>query len=581
MNLTGLLERRRWALEAHRTSKARQTRAERILRGEWRTVWPDLSETENEPVVENVFLEAAEDKAATAASIFPTFDVPPRRGTRADRAERESQLSRRVFVSLTQESRLDALHVGFYMDWFVHGLPAAIVWKDWTDDTGFPYAIQLEPRTLYPISWNAKGQLDEALIIRRRRLVDLIHEYGVTNPGLLRLGSRNDGRISAMYEEIWWADKTSWAVGVAYERGMTDQDFLYRRPDEIGSDTTITEWLIEPRPHGLQGCPIVAQRAISADREIRGKLDAMLPPLKMAQALQLEVLLNVRRSMHAPPLVQNVENPEEWGPDAIMRGIRGPDEAVVAYPRPPTSFEAFTHIQDQLNSARGAGAFPQQRSGDPGASIASGQAVTMLQGSYNAQQAWAQQDMARFYTDLFGRLANLDEVQCGGYSKTIEGFDEGEAFSDTYDPAKFWKGDYRVKVGFHALGVDAHTNLLNMGAAHRLGWLSRRTAMRKSGLVQNALAEERDIALDKLFDVFTELLQFQAANGDTSTLGEFINLIDSDEETTRSAMVKLFAQKAEQTAAQPGQAPQLSPELMQMMSGAMGGQAMGGQMAAR
>lgn len=566
IRIDGLLDRRRWAIDANRSSKARQTRAERILRGEWRTVWPDLSETENEPVVENIFLEAAEDKAATAASITPTFDVPPRRGTRADRAEREAQLARRVFVTLTQESRLDALHVGFYMDWFVHGLPAAMVWKDWHDYSGFPYAVQIEPRTLYPISWNSKGELEEALIIRRRRLVDLIHEYGADNPGLQRLGSRPDGRLSNMYEEIWWADPSGWGIALAYEGGVTDGDFLYRRPEEVGGNT-VAEWLVEPSAHGLKGCPIVAQRAMSADREIRGKLDAMLPPLKIAQALSLETLLNVRRSLHAPPLIQNVENPEDWGPDAILRGNRGPDKAVVEYPRPPASFEAFQHIKDQLASARGAGAFPLQRSGDPGASIASGQAVTMLQGSYNAQQAWAQKDMASFYSLLFSRLANMDEVWCGGTDKMIDGFDEGEAFSDHYDPAKFWKGDYRVQVGFHALGVDAHTNLLNMGAAHRLGWLSRRSAMRKSGLVQNALAEERDIALDQMFDTFKALLDFKAQQGDDSDMAKFLDLIDTDKETVRSAMVKVMKQRAQVAAAQPQMAPppQLSPEVLSLV----------------
>ena len=584
ITLSGLQDRRHHALIANQNSKQRMTRAGRILRNEWRAVWPDLSTSETEPSVENVFLEAAEDKAATAASIPPTFDVPPRRGTRSDGAETNAQLSRRVFVTLAQNSRLDALAVGFYSDWFVYGLLAALVWKDWDDPQGMPYMEAVEPRHLYPISWTTKGELGEALIIRRRRFADLIRDYGPNNPALMSVHAR--GKIEKFYEEIWWADGDAWGIGLAFESGVSDGDFNYRRPSETGYTNMSIAWLVEPHTHRLNGCPIVAHKVFSPDREIRGKLDPMLAPLKTAHALNLEVMMNVRRSLHSPPLLQNVENPEDWGPDAIMKGVRGPDEAVVAFPRPPAAFEAFGHVKDQLDAARGAGAFPLQRSGDPGASIASGQAVSMLQGSYNAQQSWAQMDMARFYTDCFARLASMDEQWTDG-ERQIDGFDSGEAYADRYVPSEFWKGDYRVLVSFHALGVDSHTNLLNMGAAHRLGWLSARSAMEKSGLVPNALGEQREITLDKGVTIFEDgVLSAQAQAGDTAMLGEYIRLVDSDSETPRSAMQKVLKEAASAAAAAPaagppgaagpggpgaGPPPQVSPELLSLIQGGAGG----------
>ena len=567
IGISGLIERRSTGIDSNRNSKARQTRAYRILRDEWQTVWPDLTTTDGEPSVENVYLEAAEDKAANAAAILPTFDVPPRRGTRGDRAEREAQLARRVFITLTQQSRLDAHHVAFYLDWFVSGLTAAMPWKNWYQTGDAPYICRIEPRNLYPLSWGSRGELTEGLVIRRRRLPELVKEYGPSNPGLATLGAKLNGKFAQIYEEIWWADETHWGIAIGYEPGFSEGDFLYRKPNAAGYSQVQAEWLVAPHPHGLKGCPIVAQAAVAPDGEIRGKLDAMLPPLKTAHALQTEVMLNLRRSMHAPPLVQNVENEEDYGPDAILKGVRGPDEARIIYPRPPVDYAAFAQVDRSLFAARGAGAFPQQRSGEPGASIVSNIGISNLQGSYNAQQAWAQADMARFYEDLFGRLANFDEVSCGG-EREIDGFDEGEAYSDKYDPAKFWKDDYRVKVSFYAVGVNQAQHAMNMGAAARLGMMSTRTAMRKSGLVANPIAEETDMALEAAARSFFAILDFKAQNGDDKPLARYLELLDSDQETARSAMKKVMQEMQQQAATNPQMQPppQMSAEMMGLIA---------------
>jgi len=575
VNLGELRETRRVALDINRNSKWRMTRSDRILRGEWNKVWPDLSVTQSEPAVENVYLEAAEDKSATAASILPIFDVPPRRGTRLDRAERSGEQASRVFTTLAQNSRLDAHHVGFYLDWFVYGMPAAMAWKDWDDPQGMPYLERLAPRHVFPVSWNSKGQLAEGLLIRKQRFADIVREFGAGNPGLQQVATTMKGRIEPQYEVIWWANETHWSIALAHEELVTSGDADYIRPSEIGQTNVAVAWLKPPSEHRMNGCPILVSKAVSADGEIRGKLDAMLPPLKIAHGLQIELMLNLRRSMHAPPVVQNIENWQKFGPDVVMRGVRGPEKAVIDYPRPPIDFAAFTHIDEQLRAARNAGHFPQQRGGEPGASIASGEAVQLLQGGYNAQQSWAQTDMARFYTDAFGRLASLDEQwsyedpvnKLRPVERKIDGFDAGEAYTDDYTPAEFWKGDYRVLVSYPALGVDSHTNLLNLGAAHRLEWLPKRMAMQRSGMVPNAIAAEREMSLDKAVRLFEDgVLPAMVAQGSTAQLLEYVEMLDGDKETTRTAMQKILKGTEEQ-AAQSAEAPppQVTPELLSLV----------------
>ena len=301
MTLALLQDRRHHTLVSNQNSKQRMTRAGRILRNEWHKVWPDLSVTESEPSVENIYLEASEDKAATAASIPPNFTVPPRRGTRVDRAERDAQLARRVFVTLVQNSHIDEHLVDIYSDWFVHGLECGIAWKDWHDPTGRPFLEIVEPRHMYPISWSPRGDLREGMIIKRRRWADLVREYGPGNPGLMEVSGR--GQIENWYEEIIWADDKHWAVAVGHESGVTSGDFNYRRPTETGYNNMAVGWLRPPSAHKMSGCPIVVKKAFNSDREIHGKLDGMLPPLKMAHGLNMELWTNLKRNIHAPPLM--------------------------------------------------------------------------------------------------------------------------------------------------------------------------------------------------------------------------------------------------------------------------------------
>jgi len=570
LTLPNLQDTRHRAFERNRNSKARMTRASRVIREEWFKVWPDLTVEAGEPSIENVFTEAAEDKAASAAAIRPDFYVPPRSGTRNDLAERNAQKGRRIFMTLAQHSNLEGLQLQFYMDWYVYGLPSGIVWKDWNDPGAMPYVIAVDPQHLYPLRWNSKGELSEAMIIKRKPFTELVEEYGPHHPALRTVAGRDPKQF---YEEIIWATETMWAVAIARDAGMTDGDFNYRRPTAVGANRLSSAWLVAPHAHNLRGNPIVSLRVHSGDREIRGKLDGMLPNLKNAHEWQVEFNLNLRRHMHAPRLEQNIEPESEYGPDGVVRGVRGPDEAVLAYPRPPVDFATVDQVDRQIMSSRGAGHYPQQRGGDPGASIASGDAVQLLQGGFNSQMAWAQLDIARFYRMLFGRLANADEKWSTNQTRRIDGFDAGEAYEDKYNPRKFWDGDYRVWVSFHAIGVDTHTQLLNMGAAHRLGWLPSRDAMRRSGLVDNPLAAERQKGLEYGVTVFEQgILPALVQQGDFEAYLEYMDKLDSDQATPQAAVQQILSDMRDGAARQPEQAPppQVTPELLSLIGGGGG-----------
>jgi hypothetical protein len=85
---------REWGLFAHRDWKRRSWTSDLIARGEWSTVWDDLTQESSQALVENVYVEALEDKSASAATLIPQIIVAPALGTRKDRAETVAQTKR-------------------------------------------------------------------------------------------------------------------------------------------------------------------------------------------------------------------------------------------------------------------------------------------------------------------------------------------------------------------------------------------------------------------------------------------------------------------------------------------------------
>ncbi len=152
-------------------------------------------------------------------------------------------------------------------------------------------------------------------------------------------------------------------------------------------------WLSPLEEHGLSRCPVVEDKRPTHDGEYRGALDVMLPQLRVAQNLMARVLDDVEFQVAAPVIMEGIDNPEDWGPHAILESD-GSGTTKAEFVRQPINFEANQHIKEQLDSARRVGKFPQQRTGEAGASIVSAKGTQALMGSYNSEMAQAQRDSA-------------------------------------------------------------------------------------------------------------------------------------------------------------------------------------------
>ena len=100
LTLDELRQAREIAVHTHRRWKARINLSDNIAAGDWEIAWPDDAVEPSDPLVENIYSEALEDKVYTAGVVLPRLFVQPAAGTRSDRGERNAQKRRRAIMAM-------------------------------------------------------------------------------------------------------------------------------------------------------------------------------------------------------------------------------------------------------------------------------------------------------------------------------------------------------------------------------------------------------------------------------------------------------------------------------------------------
>ena len=560
VTLSDITEARDHALHIHRKWKQEIIVADLVANDQWHIMWPDKTVEESEPLVENIYSQALEDKTNAAGAMLPAMFTTPRRGTRKDRAEMNAQKRKRAMLSYWDRSAVRKNLKRFYRDWYHAGAAYGIPWTNWDADPAnrFPFFMLINPRTAYPLGHDSAGRLTTGMVMRQRRLTDLKADWGATHPALLAMLARREqsGAEVKFLEEIWWFDQSQWAVAVAdsvlpaYWQGSTFAP-------HVGSGTVETEWLTSPAAHGLQLCPMKEAARVSVDDVPRGALMDVIPNLRTAQNFMASLLNDLQMNIHAPVVLEGIQNTEEYGLGAVLIGD-GQGNASIKRDRPPVNFEAQQTIQNILDRTRNQAMEPAQRSGDAGASIVSAKGTNALMGSFNAELAASQFDIETLIAELTSATANFDEVWCPG-QKTILGIDDASRqFVETYDPATTFGGDYQVRVTYgDRTGLDDQNHLIRLATMRNLEAISLRTFMEKANITEDPLHEETDMAIEALTGMFlTQLLPQQVQAGDLTALQKFIDKIDTDKMSVRAAVMETIR---ESTSIAPGDGSEPGP----------------------
>jgi hypothetical protein len=589
-----LAERRDWAITYHQRWKAQIRLADGFDRGNWSMRWSDDSSEQTPPYVENIYSQSWQDKMATAGALVPELHVPHRQGTKLQQAESQAARRRRVYLSYLDRGRIRRNLRPVYGDWFHTGASFLMPWCGWQDQFGvntppaerLPYVLRTDPRQVYPIEWDDRDTLTHTLVIRRRRLLDLERQWGREHPTIARFRAKlGPGRDQHYLDEVYYFDTYCWAVGLLASMvppNMQGNEFV--PADALQGGDRISEFLLGPEPHYLPACPMVAAKRNTTDGRLEGALLDVIPTLATAHNFMGKLLDDADLNIYAPVVLDNIKNPLEYGPGAVLVGT-GSGPARIEHARAPVNFEATQVVNQLIDQARNQAFQPRQRAGDPGASIVSAKGIVASLGSFNSELAWAQGDVEVALEEVLSKTAAFDETHCYG-RKTIRGMEGGAHWTESYDPTVLFANDYRLFVSYgDASGLDAQNHLVRLGTGSQLGWMSRRTAAQKSGLVDDALQEQRDIDLEKLADVMIQqVIPAAAQQGDWEPAQRFAELIDNDKNTSVAAVLKMIseltgrAQPAGMPGAEgpPGQSPaDVIRMVRSLSSGGIPGQAEG------
>ncbi len=587
LNLEDVRAARDWGVNYHQTWKAQIRINDAIASDQWSVVWDDGEEEAQMPLVQNVYKGALEDKINTAGAGIPAIVVPPPTGTTEDRGERIAQKRKRVYGSYWERSNMPQLLKKLYRDWIHTGAGFVIPWTEFYDAEGrptdtaarAPYLMQLDPRQAYPLAHDNKGNLVKVLFARQRRVAELKREYGENHPAFRDFNSFRAMKKmddADFLEEVWYFDSTNW--GVALGDSLLPREFQGRAIlphgmlDAVGGSHLT--WVNEPERHKFDMCPVVETKRMTHDGSYRGALEDIIPLLHTAQNFMARLLDDLQQNIYAPVVLDNIENEDEYGPGAILRGT-GDGTASILRDRPNVNFEAQRTVTDTISTAHRQATWPVQRSGDADASVVSAKGVVALAGSFNAELATAQQDMESALQRANRVAAAFDEKHCAGM-KQIHGMEGVKSFKERYDPTVLFKGDYRNKVSYgDSTGLDEQNKLTKFAMLRNLEAISLRTFMEKTGATMDPLQEERDIAIENLTSMFYKvLLPQQIEQGNLGALKDFVGRIDDDRETVRSAVLETI--KEMEAAAGPvpaqqggGQGP--GDVIQQMRSLASGG----------
>lgn len=547
--LEGLAETRQNALTVWSPWKTQINLCDMVANDKWEILWPDETVEDSEPLVENTYLQALEDKTYAAGTVLPRMFTIPRRGTRLDRAESQAMKRKRVYSSYWDRSRMKRQAKKWYKDGLHAGAAYAMPWVNWNHRDGrptmaaerFPFFMHVNPRQVFPLAYDEMDRLTAGLIMRQRRVRDLRREWG-DHPELMRMmrdQSSRYGRDPEWLEEIWVFDERRWAVAVGDSGLPPDWQGAPLAPGDVGGGSTTVGWVHPPEDHRMMGCPLQELRRVTVDGQPRGALLDIVPSLKVAQNFMARLLEDLEANIYAPTVLDNIENAHEFGPGAVLIG-NGNGRATIQRDRPNVNFEAQQTVAGIIDQARRQAFEPQQRSGDPGASISSAKGTNALMGTFNSELASMQQDFEDFMVGITAMTANFDEMWCYG-SKGIWGFDaSGSAFDETYDPRSVFGGDYRINVSYgERTGLDENNYMVRLATQKQLGGMSRRSFIEKSGSADDALQEERDMAIEALTDLFlTGILPQQVQGGNLEAMQKFVEKIDDDDLTTRAAVME-------------------------------------------
>lgn len=467
-NIRNLRDRRDWLIDMHAAHKTRVNTVTNVATGNWYTEWPDLSQTPEAPTVANQVELGIAHWGAIGGAILPSVRVPINKESDRRTEKPAARKRERRIRELWSSSNVSELSSQWWQDYVGAGTAVMGAWANF-EETNLvernPYLMRWDPRHTYPLKDN-KGNISELLIARRISKGEIAAMYPAWK-GVFK--HADDEQI----EEWFWYTNDR----VTYQ--LVDVSHDGRKANR---NVTLVdqEWK-------LGFVPATEVLLPSFDGQRRGLFDQALHIMRTMQRLMLMTIMSTEENAFPAIASYDVVNPEDFGPgaDIRLRSAEGKIERL----GPSSHFDVKDLVARLSDEAAKQSAYPQQLTGDPGASIVSSRGIKASMGALDARLAVAHKQFENGLGKVSGFLLAFDEQYCNA-EKTIIGDARDTSDAEKYFPEKDVDGSYLVNCtyGLGAGSDPANIEMrLNMNLSN--GLISRETARNQLPFLEDPDAE--------------------------------------------------------------------------------------------
>ena len=503
-----LRDRRDWLVQKHQDHKDRVRAVTNVAIGDWYVEWPDLSRTPEAPTVANQIELGINHWSAIGGAILPSVHVPVNK-TKDRRKEKSAARKReRRVQEVWEASNITETAALLWGDYAGAGSAVAGVWMNFEESDPAernPFVLRYDPRHTYILKDNV-GNITEMLVARKISKAEL----GAMYPEYIGMFGESDDE---MVEEWFWytPDRVRYAVVDVSREG------------KVGS----RQVMIVDEEWGLGFVPAWEAVRPSFDGQRRGVFDQSLHILRTMHRLMLMTIMSSEE--HAFPAIGTFDavNPEDFGPGAVIqfRSAEGKIDRL----GPTSHFDVKDTIARLGEEAAKQSVYPQQLSGEPGASIVSSRGIKASMGALDARLAVAHKQFEILFGKVSGFILAMDE-KFADAEKTILGDMTDTSDAETYLPKSDVAGSWTVlcTYGIGAGSDPANIEVrLNMNLAN--GLISTETARRQLPFLKDPDAEKVLILREAMEMGVIQGIMAMAQGGDPTLAAKGLALLQNDD----------------------------------------------------
>lgn len=520
-SLTSMYDRRDWLIRKHQEEKTRIRTATNVANGNWHVEWPDLATSPEAPSVANLVEMGIGHWSSIGGAMMPSIRVPVNVSENRSQAKRGARKRERRLRELFYKSNASSISAMLWGDYAGAGMAVAGVWANFEEPNPAkrnPYMVRYDPRTTYVVKDNL-GNVTEMLVAR----------------------NIDKGELQAMFMGTPFAKHFEKSIDNDIEEWFwyTKEKFLHAVVDVSKEGRKGKRYVVLTEAENKLGF-VPAWEAVrpTFDGQRRGVFDQTIHLLRTMHRLMVMTIFSTEENAFPAVAAYDVANPQDFGPGAILQ-LRSAESRIERV-GPSTHFDVKDLIARIGEDAARQSVYPQQLSGDPGASITSARGIQASMGGLDARLAVAH----KAFEVLFGRIAGFmlafDEVYCKG-KKTIMGDwrddNPAETFNTEIDINGAWAAVATYGIG---AGSDPNNVEVRLQMHQASGLLSRETARQHLPFLEDPDAEPVHLMREAMSDAIIAGVLAKAQQGDPSAAAEAYKLLQSDDLDFDQVMEKLL-----------------------------------------